>query len=77
MDNLSDVSMLVHTTPPNSTRNIEQHDIKFKNGKYKGHTYSDVRQNHPQYFLWLVAQPAGSVWRHFGFICYCMDAMCN
>ena len=75
MDNDSDVSMVVHTTPTNNIANTHQHHTNFKCGKYQGKSFSYVRKKHPQYFIWLVSQPAGTVWKHFDFIRYCLDVM--
>jgi hypothetical protein len=48
-------------------------NIKFTRGKYKGKSYKDVRINHPEYFVFLITQPAGNVFGHFDFIKYCME----
>tara|TARA_B100000902_G_scaffold353305_1_gene364645 strand:- start:4429 stop:4680 length:252 start_codon:yes stop_codon:yes gene_type:complete len=45
----------------------------FKRGKHKGKTYKDVRINYTEYFIYLIAQPAGNVYHHFDFIEYCME----
>ena len=45
----------------------------FKTGKHAGKNYRDIRINHPEYFMYLVTQPAGTVYEHFGFIKYCIE----
>ena len=45
---------------------------KFTRGKYKGKTYQVVRTEHPQYFLYLISQPIGTVYVYVSFIEYCM-----
>ena len=50
---------------------MENH--KFTRGKYKDKTFLDVRINHPEYFIFLVTQPAGKVLMYFDFIKYCME----
>tara|TARA_B100001287_G_C22462717_1_gene425805 strand:+ start:419 stop:592 length:174 start_codon:yes stop_codon:yes gene_type:complete len=45
---------------------------KFTRGKHKDKTFLDVRINHPEYFIFLVTQPAGNVYYYFDFIKYCM-----
>jgi len=48
-------------------------NMKFTRGKYKDKTFLDVRINHPEYFIFLVTQPAGNVYYYFDFIKYCME----
>ena len=64
---------LVLTTPPNSTRD----NRTFTSGKHRGKAYIVVCRNNPEYFLWLVAQPAGTVVRYFDYIRFCLDIMTN
>ena len=45
----------------------------FPNGKYRLQTYANVRQQHPDYFGWLLAQPAGAVYTYLPFISYCFE----
>jgi hypothetical protein len=45
----------------------------FLHGMYKGKTYKYVRTNHPDYFVYLLSQPAGKVYNEFEFIKYCID----
>ena len=49
-----------------------EHNV-FQTGKYKGKTFKDVRINHTEYFVYLVAQPVGNVYSYFDFINYCME----
>ena len=44
-------------------------------GKHKGKPYYKVRIESPEYFVWLVQQPAGNVVKHFNFIKYCLNNM--
>ena len=46
---------------------------KFTRGKHKDKIFLDVRINHPEYFIFLVTQPAGNVYYYFDFIKYCME----
>jgi hypothetical protein len=48
-------------------------DVVFTHGKYKGETYKYVRTNHTEYFMYLIAKPAGTVYRYLDFIRYCLD----
>ncbi len=57
-----------------STGKDKDFDIQiFKNGKHKGRSFEEVRQNYPDYFLYLVSQPLGSVIEYVPFVNYCMD----
>ena len=47
----------------------------FIGGMYKGKTYKYVRINHTDYFISLLSQPAGKVYRDFEFIKYCIDCL--
>ena len=49
----------------------------FKNGKHKGSSFEEVRQNNPGYFLYLVSQPLGAVIDYVPFVNYCMDYLTN
>ena len=44
-------------------------------GKHRGKPYYLVRIENPEYFVWLVQQPAGNVVKHFNFIKYCLNQM--
>ena len=44
-------------------------------GKHRGKPYYKVRIENPEYFVWLVQQPAGNVVKHFNFIKYCLNQM--
>jgi hypothetical protein len=57
----------------NMISKIKLDNCIFVDGKHKGKTYKDVRINHTEYFLFLIAQPAGSMYRYFDFIKYCME----
>jgi len=48
-------------------------DFLFTHGKYKGKTYKYVRINHTDYFIYLLSQPTGKVYKDFEFIQYCID----
>lgn len=50
---------------------IEKH--YFLKGKYTGKSYEEVRTLYPDYFLFIVNQPAYKVVDYFDFITYCMD----
>ena len=45
----------------------------FLKGKYAGKSYEEVRTLYPDYFLYLVSQPAYNVLEYFEFIEYCME----
>ena len=47
----------------------------FTHGKHKGQTYKFTRINNPEYFMYLIAQPAGVVYKQFNYIKYCMEIM--
>ena len=61
----------------NTPQNITPDTRTFQTGKHKGKPYIVVCLNHPEYFLWLVAQPAGTVVRYFDYIRFCLDMMTN
>ena len=48
-------------------------DLLFTHGKFKGRTYKYVRISHTDYFISLLSQPAGKVYKDFEFIQYCID----
>jgi hypothetical protein len=45
---------------------------KFKSGKHKDKTYQEVREKYTEYFVYLLSQPAGSVYQYLEFINYCI-----
>ena len=73
MDLAFGVDTLVLNTPLNNTRD----NRTFTSGKHRGKAYIVVCRNNPEYFLWLVAQPAGTVVRYFDYIRFCLDIMTN
>ena len=51
------------------------HQALIETGKHRGKPYYKVRIENPEYFVWLVQQPAGNVVKHFNFIKYCLNQM--
>ena len=51
------------------------HNSLIETGKHRGKPYYQVRIENPEYFIWLVQQPAGNVVKHFNFITYCLNSM--
>ena len=51
------------------------HNALIETGKHRGKPYYQVRIDSPEYFIWLVQQPAGNVVKHFNFIKYCLNQM--
>lgn len=48
-------------------------DCLFTHGRFRGRTYKYVRINHTDLFIHLLSQPAGTVYKNFEFIKYCID----
>ena len=51
------------------------HQALIETGKHRGKPYYQVRIDSPEYFIWLVQQPAGNVVKHFNIIKYCHTQM--
>ena len=43
--------------------------------KDKGKTYKEVRTKNTDYFMYLIKQPAGTVYNYFDFLKYCMEIL--
>lgn len=56
---------------------ININDKILQSGKHEGEKYMKIRKENPEYFLYLISQPASSVYHFFDYIQYCMGYITN
>ena len=71
MDSVTGLSTLHHNTPATFRNN----DTTFRQGIHRGKPFIVVCRNHPEFFVWLIQQPAGNVVPYFDYIRFCFDMM--
>ena len=69
----ADMATICETARPDPRVPCSAGDAVLTNGKYKHHTFSSVRQRHPEYLGWLLAQPAGAIYSYLPFVTYCLE----